>query len=176
MVGHAVIERTGAGLLVDRLVQRAQRRREEATLFDRGWHAWMFTERERHVVDGLARRMAAVKRNDFDALNRLQDHVLLAGRVHMDRIVLDAFIAGIAECPDEETREVMERLCTLYALSSIEADAGWFQEHNRLSAGRAKAVRAQINALCAELRPHAEALVDGFGIPADWLGAEFLEG
>lgn len=175
MVGHAVIERTGAGLLVDRLVQRAQRRREEATLFDRGWHAWMFTERERHVVDGLARRMAAVKRNDFDALNRLQDHVLLAGRVHMDRIVLDAFIAGIAECPDEETREVMERLCTLYALSSIEADAGWFQEHNRLSAGRAKAVRAQINALCAELRPHAEALVDGFGIPADWLGAEFLE-
>ena len=68
----------------------------------------------------------------------------------------------------------MERLCTLYALDSIEADRGWFQEHNRMSGPRAKALRGQINAICAELRPHALALVEGFGIPEEWLGSAML--
>ena len=141
---------------------------------DRGWHAWMFEERERHVVESLARRMRAAKGGDFDAVNRLQDHVLFAGRVHLERVVLDAFIGAIDTCPDQETREIVERLCTLYALDSIEADRGWFQEHNRMSGPRAKALRGQINAICAELRPHALALVEGFGIPEEWLGSAML--
>ena len=174
MVGHVVIERTGAGLLAERLVQAARRRQEEASLVDRGWHAWMFEERERHVVESLARRMRAAKGGDFDAVNRLQDHVLFAGRVHLERVVLDAFIGAIDTCPDQETREIVERLCTLYALDSIEADRGWFQEHNRMSGPRAKALRGQINAICAELRPHALALVEGFGIPEEWLGSAML--
>ncbi len=175
IVGHAVIERTGARLLVDRLVQASQRRTDEQSLVDRAWHAWMFEERERHVVEGLARRMQRANRDDFEELNRMQDHVLMAGRVHMEREVLDAFIAGIAECRDPEAREVLERLCSLFALSSIEADSGWYQAHSRLSGGRAKAIRSQINALCAELRPNAVALVEGFSIPADWLGSALVD-
>ena len=62
------------------------------------------------------------------------------------------------------------------SLSSISADRAWFLEHNRISAGRAKAVGVQMNALCAELRPHALALVEGFGIPQEWLGAAMLAG
>ncbi|WP_275100781.1 acyl-CoA dehydrogenase [Serinicoccus marinus] len=44
-----------------------------------------------------------------------------------------------------------------------------------MSAGRAKAVVAQINELCAELRPHALELVEGLGIPEAWLNSQMLE-
>jgi acyl-CoA oxidase len=56
-------------------------------------------------------------------------------------------------------------------MATIEADRGWFQEHGRISSTRAKAVTRAVNRLCAELRGHAGALVDGFGIPDEVLGA-----
>jgi len=108
-------------------------------------------------------------------VNRLGEHMLFVARAHLERVTLEAFIAGIEACADPEARQVLERLCSLYALGSIAADAAWFLEHNRISAGRAKAVNAQVNALCAELRPSALDLVEGFGVPQAWLGASALD-
>lgn len=175
LVGGTVLERTAANLLVDRLVATARRRPEELALVDRGWHAWLFEERERHALESLARRMRRAPSRDFEALNRLGDHMLFVARAHLERVMLEAFIAGIAACEDPAAKDVLQRLCSLFALTSISADRAWFTEHNRISTGRAKAIGAQVNSLCAELRPHALALVEGFGIPADWLGAELLD-
>jgi len=173
-----VIERTAARPVIERLVRAAQGKSEEETLLDRGWHVQMFEERERHVLESLAQRMraASAERGEdaFEAFNRTQDHVLLAARTHVDRVVLEAFIAGIDACADEDAREILEKLCDLYALSSLEADRGWFQEHNRMTAGQAKSITRAVNQLCAELRPHAIALVEGLGVPEHWLGAAFL--
>ncbi|MFT3860566.1 acyl-CoA dehydrogenase [Micropruina sp.] len=176
LVGSSVIERTGAGLLAERLVATARRKGDTAAIYDRGWHAWMFEERERHSTDSLARRMRAADRDSFDAVNALQDHVLFVARAHMERVVLDSFIAGIAATTDAAARQTLEELCTLFALTSLEADAAWFMAHNRMSDSRAKALRRQINQLCGELRPRAIALVEGFGIPAEWLGSAMIEG
>ena len=176
MVGSSVIERTGAGLLAERLVTTARRKGDAAAFYDRGWHAWMFEERERHSIDSLARRMRAADRDSFDAVNAMQDHVLFVARAHMDRVVLDAFIAGIEACTDEGAKQTLQELCTLFALTSLEADAGWFLAHNRMSDARAKALRKQINQVCHELRPRAIALVEGLGVPQEWLGSAMLEG
>ena len=175
LVGSSVIERTGAGLLAERLVTTARRKGDAAAFYDRGWHAWMFEERERHSIDSLARRMRAADRDSFDAINAMQDHVLFVARVHMERVVLDAFIAGIDACTDADAKQTLQELCTLFALTSLEADAGWFLAHNRMSDARAKALRKQINQLCRELRPRAIALVEGLGVPAQWLGSAMLD-
>ena len=175
MVGGTVLERTAANLVVDRLVATARRRPEELTLVDRAWHAYLFTEREQHALESLARRMRRASGRDFESVNRLGDHMLFVARAHLERVMLEAFIAAIEVCDEPDVRAVLERLCTLYALTSINDDRAWFTEHNRISTGRAKAIGAQINALCAELRPDALALVDGFGIPGSWLGTTFLE-
>ncbi|GAA0341247.1 acyl-CoA dehydrogenase family protein [Micropruina glycogenica] len=175
MVGSSVIERTGAGLLAERLVATARRKGDAAAFYDRGWHAWMFEERERHSIDSLARRMRAADRDSFEAVNAMQDHVIFVARAHMDRVVLDSFIAGIEACDDGPAKQTLEELCTLFALTSLEADAGWFLAHNRMSDARAKALRKHINQLCGDLRPRATALVEGFGIPAEWLGSAMLE-
>ena len=66
-------------------------------------------------------------------------------------------------------------MCDLYALSSIEADKGWFLEHGRITPARSKQVTAAVNDLCAQLRPHAQTLVDAFGIPPTWLATELTQ-
>ncbi|MDO5739423.1 MAG: acyl-CoA dehydrogenase [Ornithinimicrobium sp.] len=175
-IGGQFVEATAARPFVSRLIAAAARRSESETLLDRGWHLSMFADRERHVLETLANRLrkGAKEADSFTTFNAAQDHVLLAARTHMDRVVLEAFVAGIEACEDEEVREVLERLATLHALSSIEADSGWFQSHNRMSATRAKAVTAAINRLCGELRPGALDLVEGLGVPEAWLNSAML--
>ncbi len=141
-------------------------------LFDRSWHRELFADREQHVLAGLARRLRAAASSDadpFEVFNDAQDHVLLAGRTHIDRLVLEAFVAGIERCADPEAKALLERVCDLYVLSNIEADRAWFLEHGRLTPPVAKRVVAEVNALCKELRPHARTLVDAFAIPEQYV-------
>ena len=76
----------------------------------------------------------------------------------------------------EEHRELLDRVCDLHALSEIERDRAWFQEHGRLSSTRSKAVIRMVNDKCAELRADAAALVDAFGIPDAALAAPIAVG
>ena len=178
MLGEAVVERTAANVIVERVADGARRRPEETTLVDRGWHALMFEERARHSLDSLARRMRAASKSagdQFEAFNRLGGHVQFAARAHVDRQVLGSFIAALEAEQDPQAKDVLERVCSLYALTSIHADRAWFMEHHRMSGGRAKALGDQIDALCRELRPHALPLVEGLGVPETWLGAAILE-
>ena len=177
-VGESVIEWTAAGVLFERLVSAARRQPDKLAMVDRAWQALMFTERERHSLESLARRMRAAAKADgdrFEAFNRLGDHVAFVAKAHLERQVFEAFITGIDECADPDARGVLEKLCSLYALSSIDADRAWFIEHNRMSTLRSRAIGDQLNQLCRELRPHALPLVEGLGIPEGWLGAKLLE-
>jgi acyl-CoA oxidase len=141
-------------------------------LFDRAWHQELFADREHHVLAGLARRLRAAAGSDadpFEVFNDAQDHVLLAGRAHIDRLVLEAFTHAIDRCEDEPAKALLNRVCDLYVLSNIEADRAWFLEHGRLTPPVAKRVVTEVNALCKELRPHARTLVDAFAIPEQYV-------
>ncbi len=162
----AVIERTAARRVVERLVDASPARDDDDAVFDRAWQCKLFTDRESHVLDGLARRLrAATRDNAFEVFNSAGDHVLRAARVHVERLVLDSFVAAIDRCEDDRARELLNKVCDLHVLSTIEADRAWFLEHGRLTSGRAKAVVAGVNRLCGELRPHARTLVDAFAVP-----------
>jgi acyl-CoA oxidase len=178
-VVERVVERTAAHKLIQALIDAVPGREEDTDLFDRGYHLELFEWRERHVLEGVARRIKGGIDNGgdpFDVFNECQDHVLLAARVHMDTVVLEAFVAAIDRCDDPEVAALLNRLCDLYALSTIEADRGWYLEHGRLSAPRSKAIISAVNSLCAELRPHAALLVDAFGIPDEALRAPIALG
>src|SRR5947209_15219 len=167
-VVDTVIERTGAGALMQRLVDAVPGRDEEQSLLDRGYQLSLFEWREKHMLDGVTRRLRAGINDGmdaFDVLNSAQDHVLAAARAHVDRVVLELFVAAIDRCEDDEVKALLEKMCDLLALSMIERDRAWFLEHGRLTPARSKAVIATVNELCAELREHAETLVDAFAIP-----------
>ena len=76
---------------------------------------------------------------------------------------------------DADAKALLDKVCDLYALSTIEADKAWFLEHGRLTASRAKLLTSTVNQLLKELRPHIITLVDAFAIPADWKAAKILE-
>jgi acyl-CoA oxidase len=175
-VGERVMKRTAAEAIMQRIVDARQDSEEEGSLFNRGTQVNMFEERESYLLSSVARRLQGKSKemSAFEAFNAVQDHVLHAATAHIDRIVLEAFVAGIDACPDEEARELLGIVCDLYALSVIEDDKAWFIEHRYLSTERAKAVTRGINDRCRALRPHARTLVDGFGIPEPLRYAEML--
>ena len=138
----------------------------------------MFRWREKHILAGVARRLKRGMDSGMDSVqvfSEVQDHVIAAGRAHVERLVLEDFVAKTAAMVDSDNKVALNLLCDLYALSTIEADRGWWMEHGRLSSTRSKAITREVSSLCRALRPIAENLVDGFGIPPEMMRAEMLE-
>jgi len=175
-VREMVLERTAARSLIQRLIDAAPGGAERP-FTDRGWQLAMLEDRERHVLDGVIRRLrrnAATREQPFDVFNDVQDHALKAASAHIDRVVLEAFVAGIERATDPAARALLSRVCDLYALSTIEADKGWFLEHERLTPVRSKALTSVVNGIVKDLRPQMTTLVDAFGIPEAWLASAIL--
>ncbi|WP_197380033.1 acyl-CoA dehydrogenase family protein [Mycolicibacterium mengxianglii] len=174
--GERVLKRTAAETIMQTILDTRQDNEEEGSLFNRGTQVQMFEDREEYLIASVARRLQSKSKemSAFDAFNAVQDHVLHAASAHIDRIILEAFVAGIDACEDDGAREVLGLVCDLYALSTIEDDKAWFVEHRFLSVERSKAVTRAINDRCRKLRPYAELLVDGFGIPEQLRYAEML--
>ncbi|AGB24319.1 acyl-CoA dehydrogenase [Mycobacterium sp. JS623] len=174
--GERVMKRTAAETIMQRILDTRQDNEEEGSLFNRGTQVKMLEDREEYMIATVARRLRGKSKEmtAFEAFNAVQDHVLHAASAHIDRIVLEAFVAGIDACEDDEARKVLDMVCDVYALSVIEDDKAWFMEHQFLSTERAKAVTRGINERCRTLRPYAELLVDGFGIPEQLRYAEML--
>ncbi len=174
--GERVLKRTAAETIMQTILDTRQDNEEEGSLFNRGTQVKMFEDREEYMIASVARRLQGKSKemSAFEAFNSVQDHVLHAAEAHIDRVILEAFVAGIDACADEETRKILGMVCDLYALSVLEDDKAWFIEHRFLSTERAKAVTRGINDRCKRLRPHAELLVDGFGIPEQLRYAEML--
>ncbi|MGY4710585.1 acyl-CoA dehydrogenase family protein [Mycolicibacterium sp. CBM1] len=174
--GDRVLKRTAAETIMQTIIDSRQDNEEEGSLFNRGTQVKMFEDREEYLLSSVARRLQGKSKemSAFDAFNAVQDHVLHTAKAHIDRVVLEAFVAGIDTCEDDKARTILGLVCDLYALSVIEDDKAWFIEHRFLSTERAKAVTRGINERCRALRPHAELLVDGFGIPEQLRYAEML--
>jgi acyl-CoA oxidase len=169
-----VAERTALRELLGRLGdQLLPGRDDERDLLDRATQVELFRWRHDHVLAGVARRLKGGiddGGDPFEVLVECQDHVVTTARSWTDLVVLEAFAAAVEDCEDHAARDLLDRLCSLYALSRIEQERGWYQEHGRLSPPRSKAVIKLVNALCAELRPHAGSLVEAFGVPERCLG------
>ncbi|MFC8503239.1 acyl-CoA dehydrogenase [Pedococcus sp. NPDC057267] len=173
-----VLERTAARGLVQRLVAAAPGRDSEKGPTDRGWQLALVEDRERHLLETLALRLRKASKPGADlfaVFNDCQDHVVEAARAHVDRLVLESFVAAIDRCGDTAAASMLGSVCDLYALSTVEADKGWYLEHGRITPARSKQVTAAVNDLCAQLRPHAQTLVDAFGIPPTWLATELTQ-
>src|SRR5215218_3201504 len=169
-----IAERTALRELVGRLGDDLiPGRDDESDLLDRKAQLDAVRWRDQHVLAGLARRLRGGlddETDPFELLIACQDHLLLAARAYVDRMVLEAFAGAVERAPEGE-REVLARLCDLHALHLLDRERAWFQEHGRFSSTRSKAVIRAVNAACADLAPQARMLVDAFGIPESCLAS-----
>lgn len=179
---ETVIEKTAVHKLLERvkdLLPGGDQWDQEAGLLDSDYQLAMLRFREEHMLSGVARRL---KRGIDDKMNpgavfsRVQDHVIAAARAHVERLVLEAFVAKVEAMPEGENKVALRLLCDLHALSTIEADRAWFMEHGRLSVARSKAISREIGSLCRKVRPLANDLVDAFAVPPEMLRSPTLLG
>ena len=167
-VADVVQEKSRTSTLWQKLVD-AVTDREHTDLLDRGNQLELLVDREEHLLETVARRLRKAQGQDgsaaFKVFNSAQDHLLQAGRAHMDSWVFARFAEAVDACEDPEAKEVLGMLCDLYVLDIVDADKGWFLEHNRLTTERTKAATAARNRLSTKLAGKARTLVDAFAIP-----------
>ncbi len=150
------------------------RRTDEDHLRDPEFQMAAFRYREHRLLVSAARR---IKRriddgmDSYSAFIDCQDHLTKLALAHVEAVVLEQFLSAISQTPEDTLTDTLRRLSSLYALSRIERDRGWFLENGYLEGNKSKAIRQQVDTLCAELRPDAVALVDSFGIPDALLAA-----
>lgn len=183
---ETVVERTGAHKLLERLKDAWPRGEEgaggtwdqDAGLLDSDYHLAMLRWREEHLVAGVAHRLKRGLDDGMDAaevFSRVQPHVISVGSAHAERVVLESFVEKVRTLPEGGNAVALHLLCDLYALGVIEQDRGWFMEHGRLSAQRAKAITRQIDDLLRRIRPLAVDLVAAFGVPPEMAAAAMIE-
>ena len=63
--------------------------------------------------------------DSFTALNQCQDHLVTLAHAYVERVTLEQFLKGVADCSDPALATQLTTLCDLFALSRIEADRGW---------------------------------------------------
>jgi acyl-CoA oxidase len=177
-----VAERSAAREVLNRLSDMlTPGRDDEHDLMERETQLELFAWRQEHILAGAARRLRSgieSGRDPFSVLVDCQDHVVEVAKAWVDLVVLERFAAAVARSEDPKVARTLDKLCSLYALSRIEAERGWYQEHGRLSSPRSKAVIKAVNQLCAELKDEAGMLVEAFGVPEAVLGdaARNIEG
>lgn len=150
------------------------RKTDAEHLRDPSFHETAFTYRADQMLQAVSRRLRRRITDGmapFDAFVEVQDHLVQLAHAEVERVLLDRFQEAVEDVEDPEIHETLSTLCRLFALSRIEADLDWFQEGGYVEAPKSKAIRGEVNALCEEIRPAAEALVDAFGIPDTCLDA-----
>ncbi|MGZ4458343.1 MAG: acyl-CoA dehydrogenase family protein [Nocardioidaceae bacterium] len=177
---ETVIERTNVRTVLERLrgvVAREADDDTDAGLLDGAYQLEMLGWREEHRLASVARRLKrGMDRGDDprEVFSTCQDHVISCAWAHGERLVLQAFLDKLDSMEAGPNKDALNLLSDLYALSCIEADRGWFQEHGRLSSARSKAVTATVNELCRRIRPICGDLVDALAVPAEMRQAEML--
>jgi acyl-CoA oxidase len=132
----------------------------------------------RYRADRLLRSLASRLRDRLDdgmspqrALIECQDHALEAALAHVESFILQQFDHAIEAVEEPSLGPVLERLRSIFALRAIERERGWYLEKDVLAATKSEAIRTQVNLLCTEIRPDAEALCRAFSIPEASLAA-----
>ena len=146
-------------------------------LLDPQFYAHAFKYREEKLTLSVSNRMRKYLGNRIapnDAYMRCQLHMLELGLAYSERLALTSFQAAIAKVENKTTKQTLEKLCQLYALTIIQQEKGFFLENEYLAGGKTKAIRRMISKLNQELRPLAGKLVDSFGIPEELLGASII--
>lgn len=177
-MGRDVVRQgTGVRQLIQRLRDRSDSGVDDGDLARRSVQLQLFADREDYLVRTAAHRLQARAKETgpFEAFNNAQDHILAAGEAHIDRLVLEAFIEGIAGIDDPDARDLAETVCDLFVYSSLEQNQAWYIMHRFMSVERAKAVRRGVNELVDRLRPHSTTLVEALGVPDTLLHAAMLD-
>lgn len=146
-------------------------------LLSEEFHKSAFEYREQQLLYTLGQRMRNyIKKRiaPYQAYLRCQNHMISLADAFVENIILKSFYAKIEEVKDENCKNMLLKLCQLFALESMERNKGFYLENDYVSSSKTKAIRRVVSKLCQEIRPDSLGLVEAFNIPEELLGAEIV--
>jgi acyl-CoA oxidase len=153
------------------------RKTEDAHLLDAQFHLHAFQYREETTLSNAAQRIKKLigsGLDPYDAFNVSQHQMIDVAQAYLERIVLEQFQLATESVEDKKVKEILVKLCQLYALAQIEKNRGWYLEDGYMEAVKTKAIRKTVNQLCWEIRKDAVPLVEAFDIPESCLAAPII--
>ena len=140
-----------------------------------GSYLGLFAQRAERMIEEVRiglQVLAKAGATGQGAMARQQHALLQAALAYVERVVLASFAAILEAQPvDGALGATLRRVYELFAVSRLEEHRGWYLENRLLSPAISRGLSWRLDALCAELAPHAEKLVNAFGIPAQCLAA-----
>jgi acyl-CoA oxidase len=149
------------------------RKTDEDHLLDPEFHLNAFEFRERDILISAAKRLKRLiddGMDSFDAFNVCQHHLVQVSFAYIERIILQQFQLAVGQIKDVGCKEVLTKLCNLFAISQLDKNKGWYLEQGYMEGVKTKAIRKVLNQLCWDVRQEAVPLVNAFGIPERALG------
>lgn len=163
-----------AGTALSEMNPVATRRTDRDHLTDSEFQQAAFQYREKRLLRSVARRLKSRiddGMDSFHAMNECQDHLITLALAHVDAVLLKNAQAAVDEVPEGSTKALLKDVVHLFALSTLEAESAWYLETNYFEGAKSRAIRSEVNRLCAALRPHATTLVRAWEIPQSLLKA-----
>ncbi|MEM6317681.1 MAG: acyl-CoA dehydrogenase, partial [Bacteroidota bacterium] len=152
----------------------AIRNTDKEHLLDADFHLAAFRYRENYLTYSVGQRLRGLIKsgmNAYDAFLRCQTQLLALANAFVEVKVLEQFVAGVEQAPNQAIKETLRSLCQLYALHTIEGHKGWYLENGYMDGVKTKAIRRMIDSLCKDIRADAKDLVNAYGIPDTLLAA-----
>ncbi|MFD7735705.1 acyl-CoA dehydrogenase [Kitasatospora phosalacinea] len=111
------------------------------------------------------------ERTYLEAWNGAMNTGLAAARLRGVRTALECFTRAVDGAQDGRAREALGLLASLYGLTEVQRDAGWYLARGVLTAEQVEQLPGAVDGLCALVRPHAGTLIDGFRLSPELLRA-----
>jgi acyl-CoA oxidase len=143
--------------------------RSQAQWLDPAHYVTAYERRFLYLLRDLERRVAQSR----SVAAGVQNHSVACYKLSMayaKLVLVSSFVAAVASprafttepLSSAQPLEIVRLLCHLFALSQLELDAGEFMESGAMAPADLTRVRAAVEALLPQLRPHAVVLVDAF--------------
>lgn len=163
-----------ASLSIKEINPIQKRRTESAFLTSAEYIRETLDYRYQKILLSLAGRIQKYLKRRIDPFQiflKVQLHMIDLADAYIDLIVFNSFNNNIAQTEKEHAVKWMRTLLSLYGLSQIDDNKGWYLENNYMEPGQSKAIRRNISKIYQELRPQLAGLVEAFEIPEKLLKA-----
>ncbi|CAN8306123.1 unnamed protein product [Cochlearia groenlandica] len=132
----------------------------------------VFCLRERDLLERFASQVVELQgKGESRERSFILNHQLSEdlSKAFTEKAILQTVLDAEAKLPNGSVKDVLGLVRSMYVLICLEEDPS-FLRYGYLSRDNVCDVRSEVSKLCGELRPHALALVDSFGIPHAFLG------
>ncbi len=135
-------------------------------------HAFQYRKNKSLIALGLRMRKYLKRGMDpYQAFLRVQIHMIDLADAFVDSIVLEAFVNAIDQTMDPKCKDALRRLLSIYALSTIEENKGWYLENDYMDGSKTKAIRRLISKKLLDAKQDLKAYIDAFEIPGQLINA-----